>query len=131
MRIAGAGIRIRCNGRGEGYPYVPLDRDQEGLLGIAACVGPFEERTGDGPLEEIISRLRIHSLRSQVAASREYCNVLATKFESAATNSEKVKIARRYDEALKQTHAMQLLLELLERETRGAAGMQGETASSC
>jgi predicted ATPase len=76
--------------------------------------------SGEGPLEHIINKLRIHSLKGQVAAAREQSKTLAKQFESATTNTEKLRIARRYDEALKQAHAMQLLLEMLEREAVGA-----------
>jgi hypothetical protein len=83
-------------------------------------------------LEHIISRLRIQSLKGQVEASREHCNALANQFASAQTSLEKTQIAKRYDEAMKQTHAMQLLLEMLERQQQGAAdeaGLQREAAS--
>jgi hypothetical protein len=69
-------------------------------------------------LGSIIRRLRIQSLKAQVEASRLNCTSLANEFENAATDTEKTKIATRYDEALKQTHCRQLLLELLERQDR-------------
>lgn len=66
----------------------------------------------------IIRRLRIQSLKAQIEASRLCCTSLANKFETASTNTEKTKIAARYDEALKQTHSMQLSLERLEKQER-------------
>jgi hypothetical protein len=67
-------------------------------------------------LEHTIRRLRIYSLKGQIAAVREQSSTLASKFEGASTSSEKTRIAQLYDNALKQAHTMQLLLELLERE---------------
>lgn len=79
----------------------------------------------------VINRLRIKSLQGQVEASRLHSQALASKFESAATSGEKTRIARLYDEALKKTHAMQLLLELLEREEREkVAGMDAPVLES-
>jgi hypothetical protein len=69
-------------------------------------------------VESIIRSLRIHSLRGQVESSRCYCCSLASQFEATPSNVEKTRIAQRYDAALKQTHMLQLLLELLEREQR-------------
>lgn len=66
----------------------------------------------------IFRKLRIHSLLAQIEASRLYSVSLANQFDAAPTNGEKTKIAQRYDDALKQTHTMQLLLELLERQER-------------
>jgi hypothetical protein len=83
---------------------------------ITTCAGPFEETTGDGPLGHIIDKLRISSLRAQVEASRLYSAELTRKFEAAETSLEKTTIASQYDKSLKQTHAMQLLLEMLERK---------------
>jgi hypothetical protein len=69
-------------------------------------------------LESIIRRLRIQSLRAQFEASRLYCASLTSQFETAVFGTEKAGIARRYDRALKQTHRLQLSLELLERQER-------------
>jgi hypothetical protein len=67
-------------------------------------------------LESNIRRLKIHSLKDQIETARELSNMLAGQFESTPSSAERTQIAKRYDEALKQTHAMQFLLELLERE---------------
>ena len=63
----------------------------------------------------IIRRLRINSLKAKIEASRVRCGSLVTDFEKAPTDTAKTGIANRYDEALKQTHSLQLLLELLEK----------------
>jgi hypothetical protein len=67
---------------------------------------------------DLVERLKIKYFREQVDASRRNCTVLANQFAGAQTNREKKKIARQYDEALKETHALQLLLERLERNQR-------------
>ncbi|MFZ1938230.1 MAG: hypothetical protein WBA18_05390 [Terracidiphilus sp.] len=77
----------------------------------------------------IINQLRIRTLQGQVEASRLYGKAIAGKFESAAAGAEKLKIARRYNESLKETYAMQLLLEMLEREERRAVEVAGMEAS--
>jgi len=64
----------------------------------------------------MIRRLRIQALKAHVEASREFSLALASQFEIAPTSLEKTRIARRYDQALKQTHALQLLLEMLEKQ---------------
>jgi hypothetical protein len=64
---------------------------------------------------DLVDRLKIKYFREQVEASRRNCEVLANQFAAAQTNREKKRITREYDEALKETHALQLLLERLER----------------
>jgi len=85
----------------------------------------------------MINQLRIKTLQGQVEASRLYSQALAGRFQSAATGAEKVKIARLYNESLKETYAMQLLLEMLEREERRTAeaarldATEAEAAANC
>jgi len=76
-----------------------------------------------------ITRLRIRSLRAKIEASRLRSAELAEKFQSARTGGEKTRIARRYDEALKHTHTLQLLLSLLERQERDAGGEPADAES--
>ncbi len=73
-------------------------------------------------MASIIDKLRMKTLKGQIEALRLESVALATQFEAAQTNTEKARLARRYDQALKQTHAMQLILELLERKQREAGG---------
>jgi len=89
-------------------------------------------------LESVIRSLKIHSLKRQVESSRLYCKKLASQFDAAASNADRTRIAHCYDEALKHTHTLQLLLELLEREQRKAgagsaleAGTQAFRQDSC
>jgi len=81
---------------------------------------PPTPRTGDGPLGSHINMLRIRSLKAQVEASRLYSASLASEFERATIGKAKTRIASRYDEALKQTHKLQLICELLERKEKEA-----------
>jgi hypothetical protein len=70
-------------------------------------------------VKSIIGRLRISYLNAQIEASRLYRVELANRFENAVASAEKTMIAREYDKSLKQSHAMQLLIEVLERKSRG------------
>jgi hypothetical protein len=72
----------------------------------------------------IVHLLRIRTLRKQIEMSRRRCDALAIRFETAKTTTQKAKIARAYDNALKKTHARQLLLELLERKERESGGAE-------
>ncbi|MFZ1939829.1 MAG: hypothetical protein WBA18_06215 [Terracidiphilus sp.] len=82
----------------------------------------------------IVQTLRIRTLRKLIDASRKQSETLARQFEAAQTSTEKTKIAREYDQALKQTHAMQFLLEKEERKAKDRdlrtrdAGRQGRRA---
>ena len=77
---------------------------------------PFKDRRGIGHVRSVISKVRIYFLKAQVEASRLYSIELAQRFENAATSAERTMLARQFDKSLKQTHATQLLLELLERK---------------
>jgi hypothetical protein len=63
-----------------------------------------------------IGKLKIKYFQGQLASSRLYCDTLAKQLAAAQTKSEKKKIQCQHDEALKEAHALQLLLELLQRE---------------
>ncbi len=67
-------------------------------------------------VESAIDKLRIRSLEGQVEASRLYSVALAAAFDAAVISTEKTRFARQYDEALKQTHSLQLMLEMLQRK---------------
>ncbi len=65
-------------------------------------------------MESAIDKLRIQSLKGQIAATQLYSVALAKEFETAADSIEKTKFASQYGEALKHIQSMQLLLEMLE-----------------
>jgi hypothetical protein len=69
-------------------------------------------------LESFINRFRIRSLKTQIDEARQRCNALAIEFDAAKTSAEKTEIARHYDKALKEAHALQLVLEMIERQQR-------------
>jgi len=73
-------------------------------------------------MESIINNSRIRSLRGQIDASRLCCLSLSIQFERAGTDTEKAEIARRQEKALKQTHVMELTLEVLEGQEREGVG---------
>jgi hypothetical protein len=77
-----------------------------------------------------VDTLRIRSLRRQIEASRKHCGALAQEFETATTTEEKSRIAREYDKTLKKTHAMQFLLELLERKVKEAGAAIRKTGTA-
>ena len=64
-------------------------------------------------MESIIDTLRVGSLREQIEASRLNSAELASKIDRTATLMERATIARQYFKSLKETRAMQLLLEIL------------------
>ena len=78
-----------------------------------------------------IGKLKIKYFHGQLASSRLYCDALAKQLAAAQTKTEKKRISCQYDEALKQAHALQLLLEFLQREEREqSAGVGSRIASS-
>jgi hypothetical protein len=74
----------------------------------------------------IVDTLRIRTLRKLVEASRNRCDALVARFETATTVKKKSKIALKYDKVLKRTHALQFQLEKQERKSKnGGVGEQG------
>jgi hypothetical protein len=74
---------------------------------------------GVGPLNSIIRRIKIRSLRERLAFRQLKCAALANKFESAdLTTKQKVQIARHWEDTLKESHTTQLAIDLLEREEK-------------
>jgi hypothetical protein len=95
----------------------------EGLESASAPdSGALLEMMEASPMETIINKLRLPALRAQIEASRLYCASLAAQFDAAQSGAEKTEVASRYEDALKQTHMMRLLLELLERHEREYLG---------
>lgn len=63
-------------------------------------------------------KMRIRSLRRRHEICSNVCASLAAEFEIAAANDEKAAIARRWQEAVKQSHSLQYQLEQLEKQER-------------
>jgi hypothetical protein len=93
----------------------------ERLSSPETFVAPLIRERGDGPMASLINRLRMQTLRGQIEASRLESVALADKFDSAPTQAEKARIARQIERALKQTHALQHVLESMERKERESA----------
>jgi len=122
-----SGLRVRSKMQGNGTAVAAPVAVRERLPHPLVCGPYFEDIIGVGLLATMINRLKMHSLRAQIETSRLLCGALAGKFELTTSPTEKSKLARRYDEALRQTHTMQLLLELMERQEREAVGQTAVT----
>ncbi len=71
----------------------------------------------------MIRKLRIRTLRAQVAQCKHICESLAEQFESETlTTEQKAALARRWDETLKESHALQVTLDSLEKLQKRANG---------
>jgi hypothetical protein len=70
-------------------------------------------------LNSIIRRIKIRRLKEQLAFRQLKCAALAEKFESAdLTTKQKAEITNHRADTLKESHSMQLAIDLLEREER-------------
>jgi hypothetical protein len=70
-------------------------------------------------LESIIRRLRINTLKAQVALRQSKCASLNSLFEAKSlTDEQRSEITRRRDESLEESYVLQLMVELLERQER-------------
>jgi hypothetical protein len=70
-------------------------------------------------LESINRNLRIQTLRGQVVICQLRYASLVRQFDSECwSDGQKAKIVRRRDESLKESHALQLMVDLLERQVR-------------
>lgn len=71
-------------------------------------------------MEGFVRKLKIQSLKAQIDEKRQFSTELARGFERIGSSEERTRTARCFDDTLKQMHAMQLMLELLERHEREA-----------
>jgi hypothetical protein len=81
-------------------------------------------------LESSFRKLRIQFLRAELELRRLLCESLARKFEKRPLSYEqRTDLFRRWEDTLKESHLLQAMLDLLEREEREAAcnGMSGST----
>jgi hypothetical protein len=68
-------------------------------------------------VESIIRKLRIHTLKAQLALRRFVCETLAERLENGdLTVAEKLALARRWDDVMKEVHDLRLLLESQEQQ---------------
>jgi hypothetical protein len=78
------------------------------------------ERTSRGQnMELIISKPRIQTLKAQTVLRQFHCESLAVEFKiECLTISRKAGLAYRWDDMLKESQVLQLMLDLLERQER-------------
>jgi hypothetical protein len=69
-----------------------------------------------------VTKWRIRALMARIDVLRQDNARLESQFTAASTDAEKDKIKRLFDKNLKQSHSMQLMLELLERRDRRMNG---------
>lgn len=70
-------------------------------------------------LESVIPKLKIQTLKAQLALRSFVCASLAQEFDTAMlTFEQRAILAHRWDETLKESHVLQIMLDLLERQER-------------
>jgi hypothetical protein len=70
-------------------------------------------------LESVIHKLRIHTLQAQLALRQHLCASLAKEFEAGnLTVEQKAALAHRWDDTLKESWVLQLMIDLLERQEK-------------
>jgi hypothetical protein len=70
-------------------------------------------------MELIISKPRIQSLKAQMVLRQFHCESLAVEFETERlTINRKARLAYPWDDMLKESQVLQLMLDLLERRER-------------
>jgi len=95
---------------------ISLGRRDEGMLRSATRPRPSQEETGMRAMESIIRRLRINSLKAQVELRRLQSDSFSREFDAATTAEHKAPIRLQWEQATKERHTLQLMLELLERQ---------------
>jgi hypothetical protein len=81
-------------------------------------------------LESSFRKLRIQFLRAELELRRLSCESLARKFEKRPlTYQQRTDLFRRWEDTLKESHLLQAMLDMLEREEKEASlkGMTGDT----
>ena len=70
-------------------------------------------------MELIISKRRIETLKAQMVLRQFHCESLAVEFETEGlTINQKARLAYPWDDMLKESQVLQLMLDLLERRER-------------
>jgi hypothetical protein len=69
-------------------------------------------------LETIIRKLKIHHLKAQLSLRDLICESLAEEFEMVPVFEQRAVLAPRCDATLKERHALQFMLALLERQQK-------------
>ena len=70
-------------------------------------------------MEPVIRKLTMHTYKTQVALRERMIDRLAKEFEGETlTTEQKSDLAHQWDKALKEKHAFQFMLDLLERQEK-------------
>jgi hypothetical protein len=70
-------------------------------------------------MELIISKRRIQTLKAQLVLHQFHCASLASEFDTEGlTTYQKAGLACRGDDMLKESHVLQLMLDLLEKQEK-------------
>jgi hypothetical protein len=74
-------------------------------------------------METVIRRFWIHTLKAQWVLRQYICAALAKEFEAGKLTVEKQSaIVHRWDDALKESYVLQLMIDLLERQVKEECG---------
>ena len=74
-------------------------------------------------MELIISKARIQALIAQMVLRQFHRESLAKEFETEyLTTIQKAGLAYRWDDILKESHVLQLMIDLLERQEKEERG---------
>jgi uncharacterized protein with PIN domain len=72
-------------------------------------------------LESVFRSLKIHSLKAQVAQRHLCCASLHSQFKTESlTKEQRSEITRRWVESFRESHVLQQMVDLLEKQEREA-----------
>ena len=81
-------------------------------------------------MDSSFRKLRVQFLRAELELRRLQCDGLSRKFESRPLSPEqRVDLFKRWEDTLKESHLLQAMLEMLEREEKETLRM-GMSAST-
>jgi hypothetical protein len=69
-------------------------------------------------MESLIRKLQTERLQAQLESLHLECDAIAKQFDVARTSEERADLAQRWDKAVEQSHATQLMIDLLVRRER-------------
>ena len=74
-------------------------------------------------MESIVRKLKIQTYKAQLAFRHYVCAALAKELEAGTLTAEqKAALAHRWDDTLKESHVLQLMIDLLERQEKEDRG---------
>ncbi len=67
----------------------------------------------------MISKLGVRTLKAQLAQHQYLCATLANEFEvPTLTAGQRAALAHRWDQTLRESHVLQLMIELIARQEK-------------